>query len=146
MKRYGIAALAAFIVTGAGHAAGLSPTDIIRRHTSAVAQSNVDAMMADYADDAIVLEAGQAIQGKAAIRALFTRMFPPPAPGAPPAGTAAMKITKSWQEGDVGFFTWELPTVRGTDEFIVHRGKIQVQAVFLSAAPAPSAGPNGSPR
>lgn len=139
MVRIGIAGVAALLAAGAAQAADLAPADIVARHNAAVARSDVEAMMADYADDAIVLEAGQAIQGKAAIRALLTRMFPAPAAGAAPSGAAAMKITRRWAEGDIGFFTWELPTIKGTDEFLVRGGKIAVQAVFLSPVPQAAA-------
>lgn len=136
----GIAALAALAAAGAAHAADLSPAEIVARHVAAVAKSDVAAMMADYADDAVVLQAGKTVQGKAAIRALFTRMFPTPAPGAAPSGTAAMKVTRTWAEGDVGLYSWELPTAHGIDEFRVRNGKIEVQAVFIAAPPAAPAG------
>lgn len=132
MIRFGFGALAACMIAGSAQAADLSPADIVARHTAAVAKSDVDAMMADYADDAIVLEAGQAIQGKAAIRALLERLFPKQPAGAAPSGMATMKITKRWAEGDVGFFNWENGPAHGTDEFIVHGGKIAVQSVFIS--------------
>ncbi|MGI4876285.1 MAG: nuclear transport factor 2 family protein [Janthinobacterium lividum] len=135
MIRYGVGAIAALMITGAAPAAELSPIDIVNRHIAAVARSDVQAMMADYADDAVVLQATQARQGKAVIRALLNRMFPRPVPGAPPTGTAAMKIIRTWQDGDVGFFNWQLGSVSGTDEFLVRHGKIEVQAVFLGTAP-----------
>lgn len=137
MIRSGIAAAAFLIGSGAAAAAGLSPSAIVDRHTAAVARSDVDAMMADYADDAVVLEDGKTIQGKPAIRALFARMFPTPAAGAAPSGTAAMKVTRKWAEGNVGLYSWELPTMHGVDEFRVRNGKIEVQAVFLTPVAAP---------
>ena len=136
MIRTGIAALAVVMGIGAAQAADLSPADIVDRHTAAVAKSDVAAMMADYADDAVVLEDGKTIQGKPAIRALFDRMFPTPAAGAAPAGTAAMKVTRKWAEGNVGLYSWELPTIHGVDEFLVRNGKIEVQAVFLTPVAA----------
>jgi limonene-1,2-epoxide hydrolase len=132
MIKFGIAALAAFTIAGVGQAAELTPAQIVERHNAAVAKSDVDAMMADYADDAVVLEDGKTIGGKAAIRALFERMFPKPVAGAAPAGTAAMKVTRRWVEGDVGLYAWELPAMHGVDEFRVRNGKIEVQAVFLT--------------
>jgi ketosteroid isomerase-like protein len=135
MMKYGIGALAAVMLVSTAQAADLSPADIVHRHTAAVAKSDVDAMMADYADNAVVLEAGQALQGKAAIRALFERMFPRPVAGAPATGAAARKITRVWQEGNVGFVTWQMGPINGNDSFLVRNGKIEVQAVFLSGAP-----------
>lgn len=140
MRRTWVAALAAVTAAGAAHAADLTPTDIVNRHIAA-AKVGVDAIMADFADDAVVLQAGRAVQGKAAIRALFARMLAPrpaapPAAGAPPsAPLAAMKVTRIWQEGNVGFDTWEMGPVHATEEFLVRDGKIEVQAVFMNGAP-----------
>jgi ketosteroid isomerase-like protein len=136
MIKFGTAAIVAVMIAGTAQAADLSPIDIVTRHNAAVAKSDVDAMMADYADGAIVLEAGKTIQGKPAIRALFEGMFPKPAPGAAPTGAAAMTVTRKWAEGNVGFYTWEMGAVHGTDEFVVRNGKIEIQSVFIGGAPA----------
>jgi len=133
--KYCVSALAAVLVAGAAQSAGLSPADIVHRHTAAAAKSDIPALMADYADDAVVLEAGKAIQGKAAIHTLYEKMFPKRPAGAAATGVAAMKVTRVWQEGNVGFVTWEMGPVHGTDEFLVRNGKIAVQAVFISGAP-----------
>ena len=136
-----IAAILAGIIAFAGsaHAAELTPIDIVNRHGSA--GGNIDAIMQDYADDAIVLQAGRAVQGKAAIREVFAKMFPArpvqaPAvsgsPSAPSRPAGGMKVTRVWQEGDIGLMTWEAGPVHATEEFIVKSGKIQVQAIFMS--------------
>lgn len=136
MGKFGVAAIVAFMVASNAQAADLAPIDIVARHNAAVARSDVDAMMADYADGAIVLEAGKTIQGKPAIRALFETMFLKPVPGAAPTGAAAMTVTRKWAEGNVGLYTWEMGAVHGTDAFVVHNGKIEIQAVFIGGAPA----------
>jgi len=140
MLKYGVGALVVLMLAGTAQAAGLSPTDIIHRHTAAGAKSDLDAIMADYADDAVVLQAGKAFQGKAAIRPLFARMFPKrPVAGAAPAAAGkarpSMKVTRVWQEGNVGFMTWEMGPIHATEEFLVRNSKIAVQAVFMSGAP-----------
>ncbi len=124
-------ALAMIFAAAAGQAAPLSPTDIVNRHVSS--GGNVDAIMADYADDAVVLQAGKTFQGKAAIRPLFERMFAGHAPGAKPFG--GMKVTRVWQEGNVGLLTWQAGPMNATEEFLVQDGKIKVQAIFMSHAP-----------
>jgi hypothetical protein len=140
MFKPSLAALAALIATGAAQAATLSPTDIVNRHVSS--GGNIDAIMADYADDAVVLQAGKAYQGKAAIRPLFERMFAgrpatPPAGAAPAARPAGggMKVTRVWEEGNVGLMTWTAGPMNATEEFLVEDGKIKVQAIFMSRAP-----------
>jgi hypothetical protein len=141
MIRFVAGALAAIIVTGAARAAP-SPIDIVHRHVSS--GGNIDAIMADYADDAVVLQAGKAYQGKAEIRPLFEKMFAgrpaAPASGTPPATRPAggMRVNKVWQEGDVGLMTWSAGPMNATEEFLVKDGKIKVQAIFMSRAPAPA--------
>lgn len=141
-------AFAALVLAGTADAADPTPTEIVQRHTSS--GGDIDKIMADYADDAVVLQQGRAIEGKPAIRALFSRMFaprpataPPSSPprAAPPGG--GMKVTRVWHEGNVGFDTWEAGPVHATEEFLVRNGKIAVQAIFMSAPPAPPAPPGG---
>ena len=143
MKHIWLGAMAVLAFSGPALAeqsgpADLTPIDIVNRHVSS--GGDVDVIMADYADDAVVLQQGKAFQGKPAIRKLFEAMFPKrpagarPA-GAPPAGAGAppkMNVTKVWQEGDVGFLTWEMGPVKATEEFLVRGGKIAVQTVFMS--------------
>lgn len=127
---------AALLASGGAALAADSPSAIVKRHMDAAAKGDVDAIMADYADDAVVLQATGAAQGKPAIRAVFERLFPPrPANAAPPPAGTGMQITRVWEEGDVGLVTWTSGPVSGTDQFIIHDGKIAVQAVFLSGAP-----------
>ena len=139
MAALAAALAAATVAAAAAHAqpAPLSPTDIVGRHIAAGNAGDLDAMAGDYADDAVVLQPGQAVQGKAAIRAMFAGIF---GPGAP-----KMTITppKVWQEGEVGFVTWTANggAIRGQDSFLVKNGKIEAQAVFIGAPPAPPAGP-----
>lgn len=136
MTRYALSALAAATLATTAQAATPTPAEIVTRHMAAAGNRDVNALMADYADDAVVLQAGTAVQGKPAIRALFERLFPanPPAGGAP-GPLAGIKVTKVWQEGNVGFVTWTAGAANGTDEFIVHNGKIAVQTVFIGGAP-----------
>lgn len=137
MKRLGMAAAIAVLAAAAAHAD--TPSDFVKRHTSS--GGNVDAIVADYADDAVVLQNGRAVQGKAEIRKLFAGMFgggraPGAAPGAggPPGGGAGggMKVTRVWEEGNVGFMTWEAGPMHVTEEFIIRNNKIAVQAIFMA--------------
>ena len=136
MIRPAIGALAAALALAAGsaQAAGPSPSDIVNRHMAAAGRSDVDAIMADYTDDATVLQSGKAVKGKAAIRAMFTGLFSGRAPGTP----SGMKVDRVWQEGDVGFVSWTMGPAAGTDDFLVRDGKIEIQAVFFAAPPAPA--------
>jgi hypothetical protein len=137
MLRYSLVAAATLLVAGTAQAAD-SPATVVERHMAAFNKGDLSAMMADYADDAVVLQSGAAVQGKAAIQALFARVTAPPAGGAP---RLQLTTTKLWQEGDVGFVTWSGGPISGTDQFLVRNGKIVVQVVFMAAPPAPPAPP-----
>lgn len=132
-----MAALAAILAMGAAaHAqAASSPTDIINHHITATNAGDIDGMMSDYADNAVVLQAGQAVEGKTDIRALFTRLF---GPGA--AQKLTITPTKIWEVGDVGLITWTAGALQGQDSFVVRNGKIETQAVWIGGPPAPPAG------
>jgi len=140
MKRLGMAAAIAVLAAAAAHAD--TPSDFVRRHTSS--GGNVDAIVADYADDAVVLQNGRAVQGKAEIRKLFAGMFGggrAPGAGGPPGG--GMKVTRVWEEGNVGFMTWEAGPMHVTEEFIIRNNKIAVQAIFMAGGGG--AAPGGAP-
>lgn len=125
--------------------ADLTPEQIVRRHIGS--GGNLDAIMADYADDAVVFQQGRAVQGKAAIRELFSRMFPPrpaaPAAAAPAANAAptpprpAGPPPRIWQEGDVGFMVAQFGGGQVTEQYLVRHGKIVLQAIYTGAPPAP---------
>lgn len=143
MLKFTFAGAALLLAAGAAHAQGSSPAEIVQRHVSS--GGNIDAIMADYADDAVVLQNGRAILGKPAIRQLFQTMFggrraaPPPAEGAaPPAGgPPKMTVDKVWQEGNVGFVNWHMGPMHATEEFVTKNGKIEVQAIFMAGGPPP---------
>ena len=140
MLKIGAGMFVAMALAGTAQAADLSPVDIVNRHAAAAAKGDLDALVGDYAENAVVLQSGRTIQGKAAIRGLYEKMMPPKKPAAAPAPGAparpAMKITRVWQEGDVGLVTWEMGPVHATEEFLVRGGKIEAQAVFMNGAPA----------
>lgn len=147
MIKQAFVATAVVLAAGAAHAQASTPAEVVQRHVDS--GGNVDAILADYADDAVVLQAGRTLQGKAAIRRFYEGMFGARSAGAPPAKGAAssaseplkMTVDKVWQEGDVGFVNWHMGPVKATEEFVVRNGKIAVQAVFMNGAPP--AAPHG---
>ncbi len=108
-----------------------TPEQIIHRHMAFGAKSDTAGMAGDYADDAVILSAGQVVRGKAAIRASINRLM---GPKAPKMDFRPVKITS---DGDVGIVFWQVPGgPHGEDAFLVRHGKILVQAVFMGATPA----------
>jgi ketosteroid isomerase-like protein len=137
MRKLSAAAIAlAAAMAGQAFAADLTPEQIIQRHVDAAAKGDAAAMAADYAEDAVMLQPGQAIQGRAAILAAFTRIF---------GGPQRVVITpiRIWSAGDVGFISWEASggQLKGTDDFLVRGGKILVQGVYIGAQPVPPPAP-----
>jgi opacity protein-like surface antigen len=131
MRKISAAAIVlAAAVAGQAFAADFTPEQIIHRHIEAGNKGDAAAMAADYADDGVMLQPGQAVQGRAAIQAAFTRIF---------GGAQKLTITplKIWSEGDVGFVSWEANggAIKGTDDFLVRGGKILVQGVYIGGAP-----------
>jgi hypothetical protein len=148
MLKFAIAAVALVSASGA-LAAGSSPAEIVQRHVAS--GGNIDALMADYADDAVVLQNGRVLEGKAAIRKFYEGMFGGgraapassgargPAGAAPPAGgPPKMTVDKVWQEGNVGFVSWHMGPVKATEEFVIRNGKIDTQSVFMQGGPPAS--------
>ena len=111
-----------------------TPEQIIQRHIQYGAANDARGMASDYADDGVILSAGRAVRGKAAILAYFTQLL-----GPAPSSPAKMDIrpVQISSDGDVGIVFWQVPNgPHGEDSFLVRHGKIVVQAVFLGATPA----------
>ena len=114
---------------------------IIERHAAAFARGDVPGIMADYADDAVLMtKATGVLHGKAAIEGLFTMIF---ANLFPPA-TTEIKFEPALAEGGCGLLHWtaETPQLRATggfDSFFVHNGKIVAQAGGVDIQPRETA-------
>jgi hypothetical protein len=132
MKSVAAVALGAVLLAALpAAAASYSPEQIIHRHMAFGAKKDAAGMAGDYADDAVVMTAGQVVRGKAAIRASINRLL---GPQAAKMDTRPVKITS---DGDVGIVFWDVPKgPHGEDTFLVRHGKILVQAVFMGATPA----------
>ena len=146
MKRIitSIAVAGGLLAAGAAHAG--APTDVIQRHMAA--GGDLDKLMADYADDAVVLQQGKALVGKDEIRAFYAQMFAPKAnapanaPADAPAGTPqapsnpfrGIRVIHVSEQANVGILDWEMGPMKATEEFVLRPdGKIAVQAVFMTA-------------
>ena len=126
------AALGAVLLASApALAKDYTPEQIIQRHMAFGAKSDTAGMAGDYADDAVIMTAGQVVRGKAAIGASINRLM------GPKAAKLDIHPVKITSEGDVGILFWQVPGGQhGEDAFLVRHGKILVQAVFMGATPA----------
>ena len=108
--------------------------EVYRAHVASFTSGNLDALMADYADDAVIHTQNGVVRGASDIRDLFTgllQIIPP--------GTELIIDTESI-ENDVVFVVWHvddgpIPLPFVTDTHIIRDGKIAVQTVAVHLAP-----------
>jgi ketosteroid isomerase-like protein len=112
-----------------------SETETVVRHhlQSFVEQQGLDAILADYADDACFLSEGRAYCGKPAIREFFDGFIA----ALPPRAISEFTLRSLRVQGDVAYITWsagpELPL--GTDTFVVRQGRIVSQTFAIYGLP-----------
>lgn len=99
----------------------MSTESVVKHHIQALADGDLEATMADYADDCVFIGNGQVIRGKDAVRRIFQ--------GALANGPFKVALKDELYHGDVGFITWDVPGVirLGTDTFVVENDRIVVQ-------------------
>ncbi|HEX4001887.1 MAG TPA: nuclear transport factor 2 family protein [Candidatus Acidoferrales bacterium] len=114
-----------------------TPEEVVKHHLDAFTRHDLDAVLSDYADDAIFLAPKQAVQGKPALRKMFESFFVNRGDSKAPAPVFEAKVTA---DGDVGYEHWVMNpgkpgSIEGTDAFVVRHGKIVFHTV-LSTGPA----------
>jgi len=102
---------------------------VVQRHQDAFARKDVQALLADYADDAVVVFPGNVLSGKAKIGAAFESYF-----ASAPASTS-FDVKIGTIDGDVGITNWIAnpgtpKATEGRDGFVVRGGKIRFQATY----------------
>jgi hypothetical protein len=107
---------------------------VVRNHLQTfLEQKGLDAILADYADDACFLSEGRAYCGKPAIREFFDGFIAALSPQA--FGLFALRSLRV--QGDLAYITWsagpELPL--GTDTFVVRQGRIVTQTFAMHGEP-----------
>jgi ketosteroid isomerase-like protein len=144
--RRGVAILAISVITvlcfagatGAAWAADPgtgTPEQIIAHHFATFATGDLDAVMSDYADDAVLITAAGVAHGKAAIRAQFA-----PLVRAPQTGTAAPQrrrgpdIIEKHFTPNVAWLMWvqnrgKPNELRGVETYLIRGGKIRLETV-----------------
>jgi ketosteroid isomerase-like protein len=136
--------LFALILVGAtpiialGDAAPGTPEQIVAHHMVAAASGDVDALVADYADTAVVFTPGGETRGKAALHKMFAGIF-----GGPPGSRAPLDVRQKNFTKEIGYIVWvqnegKPEELRGSDTFLVRKGKIVTQTVMLVPMHAPA--------
>lgn len=103
---------------------------VVRRHLEAWRHGDVPALLADYAEDAVMLSAmAGAITGKAAIAAMYAPVFE----GLFPPADTKLEVTAEIIAGDHALVHWTattsaVRTVGGFDSFLLSDGRIVAQS------------------
>ena len=114
-----------------GDAAPGTPEQIVAHHMAAAASGDVDGIIADYADTAVVITSGGVMRGTAALRKMFAGIF-----GGAPGSRAPIEVQQKFFTREVGYIVWvqnagKPEELRGSDTFVVRKGKIVAQTVML---------------
>jgi ketosteroid isomerase-like protein len=99
-------------------------------HWQAFEAGDVEAIMADYSKDAMLITADGTHKGNAQIRSLFAQifanMFPP--------GSTSLTLAKQVVEGEIAYILWsgrsaDYNAPFSTDTFVMRDGKIVAQTL-----------------
>jgi ketosteroid isomerase-like protein len=95
---------------------------VLERHGAAAQANDLDAIMADYADDAVLISSRHGVLRGGEIRAFFED----------PNDLAGFEVITLFIDEEVAFFTWKTNSVPfGSDTFVLRDGKIAVQTVAM---------------
>jgi len=101
---------------------------ILLHHWQAFGAGDVEAIMADYAGDAVLITPEGTLKDLAQIRSLFAKIFA----SMFPAGKTSLNLTKQVVEGEVAYILWSgnspfYNAPFATDTFVIRDGKIVAQ-------------------
>lgn len=104
---------------------------VLARHIAAVKARDVDAIMSNFADDAIVFTPDGPVRGCQAIRKDTETFFA----NTPPELVDRLEVVRQDVEGDVAYLIWKAePFVSlATESFVIRGGKILAQTFALLA-------------
>jgi ketosteroid isomerase-like protein len=101
---------------------------ILLHHWQAFGAGDVEAIMADYADDAVLITPEGTLRGLTQIRSLFAKIFA----NMFPADKTSLSLTKQVVEGKLAYILWSghssfYNAPFATDTFVIRDGKIVAQ-------------------
>ena len=104
-----------------------SPQEVFAHHAQALGAGDLDEIVADYADDAVVISPSGVLRGKEGIRTAFTQLLAD-------VPNATWGRPTQIYEGDVLFLEWtaDAGATRvddGIDTFVFRDGQIRVQTL-----------------
>ena len=109
--------------------------ETLLQHLQAVGDGNIDAIMADYAEDARIFTVDGPLHGHEEIKPLFESII---ADVLPPG--SALVIMQQIVEGEIAYILWSADSANysiplGTDTFVTRDGKIITQTVAARIIP-----------
>jgi len=113
-----------------------STKKVLEHHWDAFQANDLEATMADYTEESILITPDKTFKGLQEIRDNFVFAFT-----IFPKGKSTLKLRKSIVQHEVGYITWEATTPKtkksfNTDTFIIHDGKI-VRQTYAGLVAAP---------
>jgi hypothetical protein len=123
------------ITTGGPSISEESTAKVLDHHWQAFGANDLEAVMADYTEESILITPDKTYKGLKEIRDNFVFAFT-----VFPKGSSTLKLRKSIVQQEVGYITWEATTPKtkksfNTDTFIIHDGKIVRQTYAGLVAP-----------
>ena len=108
---------------------------VLDHHWEAFKANDLEATMADYTDESVLITPDKTYKGLKEIRENFIFAF-----SVFPKDSSTLKLNKSVVQQDVGYIIWEASAPKlklsfGTDTFIIQNGKIIRQTYAGVAAP-----------
>ena len=115
-----------------------STDDVLNHHLEAIRRGDVDAILSDYAPDAVLFRPDGAFKGLDEIRSVFETFI---AEFRKPGATS--KIKQRLVEGDYAYMCWTAETADNiyelaTDTFLVRDGQIVMQSFTAKVTPKTS--------
>jgi ketosteroid isomerase-like protein len=104
-----------------------TPQEIFQHHAEALGAEDIDAIVSDYADDAIFITPDGVLRGKDGVRQAFEKLTSD-VPG------AEWALPTQIYEGDIMLLEWQATSAEskvedGIDTFVFRDGLIRVQTV-----------------
>ena len=98
--------------------------EVLEHHLTALGAGDVDAIMSDYAEDAVLISGANTLRGREAIAQMFKAVA-----DNPPELHEDVRTV----EGDLAYIAWHTDQVPfGSDTFVVRGGKIVYQTVAVN--------------
>ncbi|MFO0626202.1 MAG: nuclear transport factor 2 family protein [Polyangiales bacterium] len=115
--------------------APLTTEALLDAHLRRFAAGDLEGILSEYADDAVLISADGVLRGPAAIRPLFVAMFDE---FSQPGVTFALQARRV--EGDCAYIAWRAETPQrsytlGADTFVVRDGRIVYQTSAIASTP-----------